>query len=250
MARVLAISSQTVFGPVGNSAAVPALQAEGHEVLQLPTVLLSHHPGHGKPAGQGFAAPLHAEIFETLYRVHAFQNLAAVMTGYFSTAAQVSQVAQHVARLKREHRGLVVLIDPVIGDHGALYVEPTVAATIRDELLPLANITTPNLFELQWLTGETDVAKAVAALAIAETLVTSVPIGEQEIATQLHYQGAVIQHRTPKMLQVPHGTGDYFAGCYLAQRLKASPEMAFAAACARLQKAIQASLGKTALQLT
>ena len=49
--RVLSISSQVVWGPVGNSAAVPALQAGGHEVLGLPTITLSAHPGHGPPAG-------------------------------------------------------------------------------------------------------------------------------------------------------------------------------------------------------
>ncbi len=56
MALVLCVSSQTVFGPVGNSVAVPVLQAAGHEVMQLPTVLLSNHPGHGKPIGQATPA--------------------------------------------------------------------------------------------------------------------------------------------------------------------------------------------------
>ena len=49
--RLLSISSQVAFGPVGNSAAVPALQARGHEVLAIPTIMLSNHPGHGPPAG-------------------------------------------------------------------------------------------------------------------------------------------------------------------------------------------------------
>jgi len=47
--RILCISSQVAYGPVGNTAAVPALQAMGHEVLALPTILLSNHPGHGTP---------------------------------------------------------------------------------------------------------------------------------------------------------------------------------------------------------
>ena len=60
--RILSISSQVAYGPVGNSAAVPALQAMGHEVLAIPTVMLSNHPGHGKQAegGAGVAALAHA----------------------------------------------------------------------------------------------------------------------------------------------------------------------------------------------
>ena len=48
--RILSMSSQVAYGPVGNTAAVPALQALGHEVLAVPTVILSNHPGHGAPA--------------------------------------------------------------------------------------------------------------------------------------------------------------------------------------------------------
>ena len=46
MARILAISSQVVRGHVGLSAIVPALQRLGHEVLPIPTIILSNHPGH------------------------------------------------------------------------------------------------------------------------------------------------------------------------------------------------------------
>ena len=49
---IVSISSQVVYGHVGNCAAVPALQALGFEVLALPTVLLAHHPGHRPPRGR------------------------------------------------------------------------------------------------------------------------------------------------------------------------------------------------------
>ena len=32
--RILSISSHVAYGPVGNSAAVPAMQAKGHEIRQ------------------------------------------------------------------------------------------------------------------------------------------------------------------------------------------------------------------------
>ena len=50
-ASVLCISSSVAYGAVGLAATVPALQAAGLTCLQIPTIILSNHPGLGKPAG-------------------------------------------------------------------------------------------------------------------------------------------------------------------------------------------------------
>jgi pyridoxine kinase len=250
MARVLCISSQTVYGPVGNSAAVPALQARAHEVLQLPTVLLSNHPGLGKPSGQSTPVVLIDEMLTALQNLGAFNHLAAVMTGYFSSAAQVLAVAKQIATLKALHQDLLILVDPVIGDHGTLYVAKDVAEAIRDHLLPLATMTTPNLFELQWLTGLQDVDAAVTKLAIAETIVTSLPIDKDQLATELHVNHKTRRHITQRQHTVPNGTGDFLAGCYLSERLTHNPTLAFDKAMQRVEQTILKSLGQTALQLT
>jgi pyridoxine kinase len=252
MARVFCISSQTVFGPVGNSAAAPALQAAGHQVMQFPTVLLSNHPGLGKPVGQATPAPLMDEMFSALQAIGAFDNLAAIMTGYFTSAAQVIAVAKQIAALKAVDQHLHVLVDPVIGDHGKLYVALDVAETIRDHLLPLATITTPNLFELTWLTGTGDIGSAVKLLGTAETIVTSIPGGDTVLRTELHFHNKPpsLSHVISRQPHVPNGTGDYLAGCYLAERLKHPAAMAFQTAMHRLEIAINKSLGSTALHLS
>jgi pyridoxine kinase len=249
MARVLCISSQTVYGPVGNSAAAPALQAAGHEVMQIPTVLLSNHPGLGKPAGQSTSAALMEEMFQALTTVGGFNDLAAVMTGYFTSAAQVITVAKQIIALKAQHEGLHVLVDPVIGDHGKLYVPEDVAEAIRKHVLPLATIATPNLFELTWLAKTTDIMAAVAALAVPETIVTSLPGDERHLATELHHTGAHLRHLMKRQLHVPNGTGDFLAGCYLGERLNASAGMAFPKTMLRVEQAILKSLGSPALSL-
>ncbi len=245
MGRVLCISSQTVYGPVGNSAAVPALQAEGHEVMQIPTVVLSNHPGHGKPAGQALPAALIEDMFSALERIDAFQHLNAVMTGYFANGAQVVAAAKQIAALKAKHESLQVLVDPVIGDHGAVYVGVDVAEAIRDELLPLATITTPNQFELTWLAG----SDHATGLNVAETIITSVPFATDRLATILHVDGRRFTHTLKRQAHVPHGTGDFLAGCYLAQRLKLTPKPAFEAAMTRLELAISKSLGAVVLNV-
>ena len=248
MARVLCISSQTVYGPVGNSAAVPALQGEGHEVMQIPTVILSNHPGHGKPSGQAMPAPLIQDMLVALTHINAFDGLDAVMTGYFTSAVQVIAVAKQIAALKAGHESLHVLVDPVIGDHGALYVPIDVAEAIRDELLPLATITTPNLFELTWLTGIAKVSDAVKHLNVTETIVTSVPDGADQLATMLHIGDDQQTHIMQRHAHVPHGTGDFLAGCYLAKRLKLNPVCAFDTAMRRLESVITSSAGSPTLR--
>jgi pyridoxine kinase len=254
MAKVLAISSQTVFGPVGNSAAVPALQSEGHEVMALPTILLSFHPGHGAPSGQRTPAPLMQEMIEKLEKLEALKNCDAVMAGYFADAEQVKVAAQAIAHFKKQNSNCVVLVDPVIGDDGACYVPQAVAAAIRDHLIPLASIATPNTFELSWLTGkdvgdEKTATVAASHLGLAETLITSVTSGGA-LTTMLIAEGKTQSHKAKRLAQVPHGTGDFLSGLYLAHRLKHPPAEAFNLAMARLDTAIARSSGSSVLHIT
>jgi pyridoxine kinase len=153
MAKVLCLSSQVVWGPVGNTAAVPVLQAAGHEALQVPTILLSHHPGHGAPAVLRVEVAAFAGLIESVEARGGLAGCAAVMTGYFASPGQVEAAAAVIRRLRGNDPDVVVLTDPVLGDDGRLYVAEDVARAIRDHLVPLATILTPNAFELSWLTG-------------------------------------------------------------------------------------------------
>ncbi len=246
MAKILAISSQVVFGPVGNTAAVPLLQRAGHDVMQVPTVLLSYHPGHGAPVAQ--AIDKFEAILTSLQNIGALEKLDAIFTGYFSTAKQVRLTAELVTKLKVKISNLLVLVDPIMGDHGKLYVAEEVAVAIRDELLPLATILTPNVFELSWLTGmrvETaqQVATAIDALHCAEVIATSVPADKKTIATILQMQNLSIMYHSKMRNNVPNGTGDFLAGSYLAHRLKCGAKPAFSKAMAQLEAAIAKSSG-------
>ena len=248
--RVLAVSSQVVWGPVGNSAAVPALQARGHEVLALPTITLSNHPGHGQPAGFRTHAEDMARMFAALEALGALEGLDAMLTGYFASAGQVEEVARLLDRVPVPY----LLVDPVLGDHGRLYVPQDVAEAIRDHLVPRATCLTPNAFELSWLSGVTvsDEASAIAAaraLAPPELLATSVPAGDDSLATLLVTADVVHRAVTSRLPHVPHGTGDFLSGLYLAARLDTLPEDALATAMKTLARAIARSAGSTVLDV-
>jgi pyridoxine kinase len=250
MARVLAISSQVVYGPVGLSCIVPALQSGGHEVLAIPTILLSNHPGHGKTEGRATAAAEMSAMIAALEKLDAFENLDAIITGYFASAEQIEIVAALIARLRCK----IILIDPVLGDHGKLYVAHAVAESIRDGLVPLATIVTPNAFELSWLTGlPTDNAEqavqAARSLGIIEVIATSVVSSAHELSTLRIAADRIETISSPIEAKVPNGTGDLLSGLYLSRILGPSPQSAFADAMAKLQQVIKQSKGTMVLDV-
>ena len=147
--RVLAVSSQVVWGPVGNSAAVPALQAAGHEVLAFPPSRSRTIRATARPRASAPSADDMARMLAALEALGALDDLDAVMTGYFASAGQVEEVARLLVRIEVPF----LLVDPVMGDHGRLYVPEDVAEAIARHLVPRATCLTPNGFELARLSG-------------------------------------------------------------------------------------------------
>lgn len=234
--KILAISSQVAWGPVGNSAAVPAMMQQGAEVLALPTIMLSNHPGHGAPEGLAMPAATLAAMLARLEALGALEGLSGILTGYFANAEQVAAVAQFIPR--QAHA--LYLCDPVIGDDPkGLYVPEAVAGAIRDKLLPLCHIATPNRFEREWL-GD---------IPAREILTTSLPDGDHLI-TRLEAEGETLTHRTLKRQHVPHGTGDLLGGLYLAARLEGPPAKAFEKSMAKLEAVIARSADAPGLVLS
>jgi pyridoxine kinase len=220
MARILAISSQVVYGSVGLSVMVPALQALGHDVLAMPTVLLSNHPGHQHVAVVRIPAETLTAMVDALAANGWLTGVDAVLSGYLPTAAHVAVVASTVQRLRAVRPGLPFVCDPVIGDWPkGIYIDTEAAAAIRARLLPLATVLTPNAFELGWLTGcaVTDVLSAERAIRWLPdhvmTVATSVPAsGPSAMLTNLavHAQRR-LQVDVARRAGVPHGTGDLLA---------------------------------------
>jgi pyridoxine kinase len=175
---VIVISSHVSRGTVGNRAAVFALESLGFPVWAVPTVMLPWHPGHGKatrivPDNASFAA-----LIADLGKARWLPEVGAIITGYLGDAAQADAIADLVKTVKAANPGTLYLCDPVIGDANGLYVPEATAISIRDKLLPLADVTTPNRFELAWLTGmpvtdNSDIMKAAQALGVQNTLVTT-----------------------------------------------------------------------------
>ena len=253
--QVLSISSQVAYGPVGNSASVPALQATGFTVSQIPTIILSNHPGLGKPSGVKLPAAEIEAILKSLEALGALDTCVGVMTGYFASADQIKVAASFIRKMKEKNASLYVLVDPILGDDGSLYVSSEVATAIRDELLPLASCITPNCFELGWLSGKPVSTKAEVLIAAAhlpckEILATSIPLDADNLATLAITGSECAETISPVKPSVPHGTGDFLAGLYFAARLNGfESREALKLSTGILDSAISRSLGQPCLDI-
>jgi pyridoxine kinase len=168
-----------------------------------------------------------------------FGELDLVITGHFSTAAQVEIAAELLERVRAgAARRPILLVDPIMGDAPkGLYVQPAVAEAVTDRLAPLADWITPNLWELGRLTGR-QVADAAAAAAAARALgrpalVTSAPAGADEIGLVLWDGAAATLFAHPKAAQAPNGTGDLVTASFGAGLIEGLTPLAAAERAAR-----------------
>lgn len=254
---ILAISSQVAYGAVGNSAAVPAMLALGLTVHAVPTVVLSYHPGLGVPAGLRIPARDLAALLDALEALGVLGHVAAVSTGYFAANDQIFAVQRIIARMKQRNTRLLYLCDPVIGDEASgLYVPEPVAEAIRESLLPLADVITPNVFELAWLSGRpvrtiADVRSARSRLAVPSLLATSLATAPDRLMTILTGTLGEAKIESLRRSHVPHGTGDLLSGLLLGFLAKGEDgPAALSRSLAALEAVIDASAGLPVLKLS
>lgn len=226
---VIVVSSHVARGTVGNRAIVFALETLGYPVWAVPTVILPWHPGHGRatrivPPPEQFAA-----FMKDLERAPWLGEVAGVLSGYLGDASQAEAVASLVRTVKARNPKALYVCDPVMGDAGGLYVNEAIAIGMRDLLLPLADIATPNRYELEWLCGQKldDLRSTLAAAQDAapdRMLVTSAPaMIAGGIANLLltPSEALLAEHRL--IDKPPNGLGDLTAAVLLARLLSGQP---------------------------
>ncbi|MBY3236299.1 pyridoxal kinase PdxY [Rhizobium laguerreae] len=222
---VIVISSHVVRGSVGNRAAVFALETLGHPVWALPTIVLPWHPGHGRSTRLTFAETDFDAAIDDLIRAPWSGEVKAVLSGYFGNAAQARSVARLIGALRQNNPELLYVCDPVMGDLGGLYVPEATAEAIRDHLIPLASLATPNRYELAWLSGaaledNSAIMEAALALGPSRMLVTSAVPMMAGGTGNLYLSGRhalLAEHRVVE--NPPNGLGDLIAAVFLSRLL-------------------------------
>ncbi|WP_432477584.1 pyridoxal kinase PdxY [Nocardioides sp. GXQ0305] len=223
--RILSIQSHVAYGHVGNSAAVFPLQRLGHEVWPVLTVNFSNHTGYGAWRGPLIDPTDVTDVIQGIEDRGVLPGCDAVLSGYQGSPAVADVVVDAVKRVKGANPAATYTCDPVMGNStSGCFVNPEIPPIIREKVVPVADVLTPNQFELGFLTGtepstldevlaSADLARAMGPRTI---LVTSVETGADTIGLMAVDDDGAWLVETPLLPLKANGSGDITAALFTA----------------------------------
>ena len=236
MPTILSIQSWVATGHVGNAAAMFPLQRLGAEVWAVHTVQFSNHPGHGAFTGQVFPGDATRALIDGIEARGLLPSCDAVLSGYMGDAGTGAAICHAIDRVSKANPRALICCDPVIGDTGkGVFVRPGIPALIHDDLVPRADILTPNLFELEHLTALPcptlpAVRAAIAALQarmpaagrgivlLTSLVLPCTPPGQLDLLAAS--RTGLWRLRVPMLPIAPNGAGDAIAALFLLHFLR------------------------------
>lgn len=257
--RILSIQSHVAYGHVGNSAAAFPLQRLGHEVWPVLTVNFSNHTGYGAWQGPLIDPEDVRAVISGIEDRGVLGTCDAVLSGYQGSPAVADVVVDAVQRVKAANPAATYTCDPVMGNaKSGCFVNPEIPVVIRERVVPVADILTPNQFELGFMTGrealgepstlEDILAAADAArdLGPSTILITSVervdaPADSIEMLAVTGDGAWLVQ--TPRLPMKANGSGDITAALFTAHLHETgSPAEALARTTSSVFAVLQATL--------
>ena len=204
------------------------MQIRGIDVIAVPTTLLSNRPGYPTIRGRILDADLVADLLVGIEERGAIDSCQIVLSGYLGSPQIAGVVIEFVTRAKANNPKLIYCCDPVLGDSDpGLFVHAEIPPIFRDSLCPLADITTPNHFELEWLCGAKATtidevvksARALSARGPSTVVVTGAQLAdtpEDRVDTVAIEGSSVWRLSTPRLPIRPFGTGDLFSSLFVS----------------------------------
>ncbi|MEE6389964.1 pyridoxal kinase PdxY [Microbacterium paraoxydans] len=262
--KILSIQSAVAYGHVGNSAAVFPLQRIGVEVLPVYTVTFSNHTGYGAWRGPLIDPADVGEVITGIEERGVFGSIDAVLSGYQGSEGIGDVIIDAVSRVKAANPEALYACDPVMGNaKSGCFVAPAIPILLRERVVPVADIITPNQFELGFLTetepdtlestlASVDLARAMGPRTV---LVTSVERPDREEGT---IEMLAVDDAGAWLVQTPHlpmkanGSGDVTAALFTAHYVDTgSAQTALERTASSVYDLLQATLdsGERELQL-
>ncbi len=228
--RVAAVHDLACFGRCSLAVIMPVLSTMGVQVCPLPTAVFSTHLG-------GFANIVCHDFSDqmTAFFQHWRQEgivFDCLYSGFLASEQQFAATEAFLAAF-RDNQPLV-LVDPVMGDHGRLYSAYTEALCRRmGQLVRQADVITPNYTEACILLGESYQEQAAAvpllrqwcrrlcAMGPRQVVITGVPAGDSLLNVGYDsLSDADILVQKPLVAARYPGTGDLFASALLGGLLQ------------------------------
>ena len=155
--------SSLSFADVGNKAAVFPLQLLGFDVDFINSVQFSNHTGYPNGfEGEVLDGSRLLKLIDGMERNGLLSSYSGgdspgrignILTGYIGSESFLSAVVSVVKKLKGLNPKCRFVCDPVLGDNDRFYVPRELVGIYQREVLPLADVITPNQFEIEQLTG-------------------------------------------------------------------------------------------------
>lgn len=253
--RFLSIQSSVAYGHVGNSAATFPLQRLGHEVWPVSTVVFSNHTGYGAWRGPLLPPDDVRSVITGIAERDVLATCDGVLSGYLGGPGICEVVVDAVAQVKAANPAATYTCDPVMGNAtSGCFVDQAIPPIIREQVVPVADLITPNQFELGFLTDTVpdDLASTLAsadaarALGPSTVLVTSFlrPDRPEDTIEMLVVTGdGAWSVRTPQLAMKANGSGDLTAALFTAHfKETGSPAEALAATASSVYAVLKATL--------
>ncbi|SMN12402.1 Phosphomethylpyrimidine kinase [uncultured Candidatus Thioglobus sp.] len=207
---VLVLSGLDPCGGAGISADIETLNQFGVTALPIITALTVQNTQSVKEV-QAVDAELIAKQF---IHLQADINIQTVKIGLLVSGVQI----QTIAELLRKINGRTVVLDPIVKSSSkAVLLSSESIQILKQKLLPLVDVLTPNSAELSALSTEKNEQQQVASLPCEWVLVTTTDISKLDIQHRLYQNGKRVKNYNYKKL-----SGDYHgSGCTLASGIAA-----------------------------
>lgn len=220
MKRAAILNDLSCFGKCSLSVLMPILSSCGVETVPLPTALLSTH------TADGFGDYILRDLTDEMraFAAHWRQlgiHFDAVCTGFFASTEQIAFARSFLREFAPT--GTLRVVDPVLGDSGALYscFSDDYVKALR-QLCADAQLITPNATEAALLADcpmDTPPEELLRRLTVENVIITSVRRGE-EIGYAARFGTEYAEVFRPCLPRTLHGTGDVFTAALLGALLE------------------------------
>ena len=222
--KVALLHSLCSVGKASLTNMIPVLSAMGIEACPIPTALLSTHTGgYGAPAVQ-VTPPDYIRNCANHYVQNDVQ-FDMIFVGYIGNPENAQAIQYFIQQFPKA----IVVIDPIMGDHGRFYQNMGQAyADAYFELLPYAALVVPNLTEACILSGHQyqeakDLCEFLHEKGADNVIITSVSQTSETIDIAFSTGTVTDMLSLPAEVTNFHGTGDLFNAVLLGAFLQDIP---------------------------